>query len=97
MHRVEVSADGGATWTEASLDAGTDQPYGRAWAWTTWSCDLPIPAGPEPLTLLARAADLGGGAMPRTPEDVWNIRGLNNNSWHTVTLGRTVSAEDDDE
>ena len=97
VHRVEVSADGGATWTEASLDRGTDQPYGRAWAWTTWSCDLPIPAGPEPLTLLARAADLGGGAMPRTPEDVWNIRGLNNNSWHTVTLGRTVSAEDDDE
>ena len=97
VHRVEVSADGGATWIEASLDRGTDQPYGRAWAWTTWSCDLPIPAGPEPLTLLARAADLGGGAMPRTPEDVWNIRGLNNNSWHTVTLGRTVSAEDDDE
>ena len=62
--------------------------YGRAWAWTTWSADVPLPATPGPVKLLARAHDLGGGAQPRTPADVWNIRGLNNNSWHSVTLGR---------
>mmetsp|Transcript_17102 Transcript_17102/g.53384 ORF Transcript_17102/g.53384 Transcript_17102/m.53384 type:complete len:517 (-) Transcript_17102:1080-2630(-) len=88
IHRVEVSADGGATWIQADLDEGADQPYGRAWAWTTWSADVPLPATPGPVKLLARAHDLGGGAQPRTPADVWNIRGLNNNSWHSVTLGR---------
>ena len=86
IHRVEVSADGGETWVEADLEEGLDQPYGRAWAWTTWSAEVPVGSGP--VELVARAHDLGGGAMPRTPADVWNIRGLNNNSWPVARLER---------
>ena len=71
-----MSADNGKTWVEADLEEGLDQPYGRAWAWTTWSAEVPV--GDGPVELVARAHDLGGGAMPRTPADVWNIRGLNN-------------------
>lgn len=87
VYRVEVSADGGETWVDADLDEGADQPYGRAWAWTTWSADVPVPDGP--VELVARAHDLGGGAMPRTPADVWNLRGLNNNSWPHARLERS--------
>jgi sulfite oxidase len=87
IHRVEVSADGGETWVAADLEEGLDQPYGRAWAWTTWSAEVPVGSGP--VELVARAHDLGGGAMPRTPADVWNIRGLNNNSWPVARLERS--------
>ena len=83
---MEVSADGGETWVAADLEEGLDQPYGRAWAWTTWSAEVPVGSGP--VELVARAHDLGGGAMPRTPADVWNIRGLNNNSWPVARLER---------
>jgi len=41
--RVDVSADGGQTWTRAELGQGALQPYGRAWAWTKWSVDVPLP------------------------------------------------------
>ncbi len=34
--RVDVSGDGGRTWTTASLSPHTSQPLGRAWAWKQW-------------------------------------------------------------
>lgn len=46
--RVDVSADGGTTWTRATLKEGATQPYGRAWAWTLWDADVPIPSLPAP-------------------------------------------------
>ena len=40
--RVEVSADGGASWCVARLTEGSAQPPSRAWAWTFWEADVPV-------------------------------------------------------
>ena len=46
ISRVDVSADGGRTWTTAKLTA---QPHDsspsrtRSWGWTLWSAEVPLP------------------------------------------------------
>ena len=70
--RVEVSTDGGATWSEATLaPADPAHPY----AWRAWA--LPWDASPGRYELLARATDEAGGTQP--VEQEWNRQGMANN------------------
>ncbi len=76
---VEVSTDGGATWSTAALgeDLG---PYAfRAWsfAWT--------PARPGRVTLAARATDAAGEQQPAEP--VWNPGGY---LWNVIERQEVV-------
>ena len=77
--RVEVSADGGATWTEATLTEG-DGPA----SWRLW--EAVVEPGPGEREILARATDSGGGTQPETVEEVWNFQGYANNAWHRVRV-----------
>ena len=57
--RVEVSADGGATWECARL-LGKPIPN----AWRLWEYDWRVPAKPGKATLMARATDSEGRTQP---------------------------------
>ena len=84
--RVDVTADGGATWVQADLEA---QP--SPWSWRFWHTSLHVPAGPVQIT--ARAWDSTAAVQPEHPATVWNPKGYINNSWPTVTV--TVVADND--
>lgn len=86
--RVDVSSDDGATWHTATLCEGSDQPEGRAWAWTFWEAELPIKdLGVDgSTTLVCKAVDAAHNVQPESPASVWNLRGLANNSWHRVSI-----------
>lgn len=86
--RVDVSLDEGRTWTTATLNEGSEQRPGRAWAWTFWEAELTVPAElrGQKLTVLCRATDSAYSTQPERPEPIWNLRGLNCNSWHRVAL-----------
>lgn len=76
--KVEVTDDGGATWTEASLGEDHD-PY----AWRFWSfAYTPKTAGR--VTLRARATDSRGSVQPR--EAVWNQSGYFYNAWPSAEI-----------
>eukprot|EP00038_Savillea_parva_P011368 m.197059 g.197059 ORF g.197059 m.197059 type:complete len:580 (-) comp19982_c0_seq1:119-1858(-) len=92
--RVDVSADGGKTWTTAKLTEGAGQPSHRAWAWTFWEAEVPCPPGNGEVILCCKATDASYNSQPENPDSIWNIRGLNNNSWHKVLLH---ADEDEDE
>eukprot|EP00435_Cladocopium_sp_Y103_P061080 s1422_g22.t1 len=65
-----------------------DQPYNRAWAWTFWEASVPVPdalKGKE-ITILCRAVDSAYSTQPERPEPLWNLRGLNCNCWHRVSV-----------
>lgn len=76
--RVEASADGGASWTVASL-AGE----GSA-AWSFWEATLEPGSGPG--EILARATDSEGGTQPDSVGEVWNFLGYANNATHRVAV-----------
>lgn len=77
--RVEVSADGGRSWTGAALSE-----EGGPAAWRFWEATLE--PGPGPHEIVARATDSGGATQPETIEEVWNFLGYANNAWHRVAV-----------
>jgi len=85
--RVDVSADGGKTWRTAELKEGSEQEPHKAWAWTFWEADMPLPEVGE-FELCCKASDASYNTQPERPESIWNLRGLNNNSWSRVRIRR---------
>jgi hypothetical protein len=77
--RVDVSLDGGQTWTQAAVD---DPP--SPWAWQLWRSTLDLPSGLA--EIIARAWDDTGATQPESPASVWNPAGYNNNSWPRIRV-----------
>jgi sulfite oxidase len=79
IERVELSSDGGATWTHATL---LEQP--QPWAWCFWEVTVPLDPGAH--QLVVRAWDSSGCAQPADVRQVWNWKGYLNNAWHRVNV-----------
>ncbi|HWW94654.1 MAG TPA: sulfite oxidase [Vicinamibacteria bacterium] len=82
ISKVEISADGGATWKNAVLDPEHD-PY----AWRLWTFPWK-PEAPGKVTLWARATDSRGSVQPK--EAVWNQSGYLYNAWHSADIEVTA-------
>ncbi len=71
---VEISSDGGASWTPASVEK-PDSP----WAWYPWTAKATLAAGSN--TLMVRATDALGRSQPIDGLSRWNPRGY---EWNGV-------------
>ena len=67
--KVEVSGDGGKTWTEAELIKHKEE---GKWSWKLWQCKLKVGAGKR--TIYSRATDAAGNTQPERSQ--WNLRGV---------------------
>ncbi|HEY3130989.1 MAG TPA: sulfite oxidase [Acidobacteriota bacterium] len=79
VKRVEVSTDGGSTWTAAVL---LDKPV--RYAWVRWRLVWNTPANGV-YTLVCRAFDDAGGAQPEEPDNSV-INRYGNNWYHRVEI-----------
>jgi hypothetical protein len=77
VETVEVSVDGGESWSLAELE-----PEGEPWAWRGWSCRWRAEPGEH--VLCCRARDAAGNEQPREP--AWNLGGYANNAVQTVRV-----------
>lgn len=82
VERVEVSADGGATWTQADL-LGRREP----WRWTLWEARLDLAAGSN--EIVARAKDADGNLQPTDAAKLWNFKGYGFNAPHRIRVDVT--------
>lgn len=80
IERVEISVDGGLTWSAAALEQQRDR-----FAWVGWSARWE--AVPGEYRLLCRATDSGGNTQPLEPE--WNLGGYACNKVQEINV--TVS------
>ncbi len=78
--RVDVSADDGRNWAQATLEQNRASP----WSWTFWQATLALPPGAH--ELVARAWDSAGQTMPAQPDDTWNFKGYLCAAWHRVSV-----------
>ena len=78
VERVEVSADGGASWSDARLGR---QP--SRWAWRPWEWDWE-PREPGRHELCCRATDGAGNVQPLAAP--WNLGGYANNEVQRVSV-----------
>ncbi|KAA8530102.1 hypothetical protein F0562_004811 [Nyssa sinensis] len=86
IERVDVSIDGGKTWVEASRYQKTGIPYtadesSDKWAWVLFEAKADIPQTAE---IVAKAVDTAANVQPENVENIWNLRGILNTSWHRV-------------
>ncbi|GGC79739.1 sulfite oxidase [Tersicoccus solisilvae] len=86
--RVDVSADGGATWVQADL--GEDH---GPWCWRQWSTEVDAEPQAGGLELVARAWDSAAALQPEDPAGLWNPKGYMNNAWPRVRVRVEAVAE----
>lgn len=88
--RVDVSIDGGRTWSQADFtraDESQDVRSARAWAWVQWRHSVVVPQGaPETLRIACKAVDDQYNQQPHEASPVWNVRGILNTSWGRVDV-----------
>jgi len=82
--RVDVSIDGGASWTQADLL----ENLGR-WAWRHWRIVLDLVPGEH--ELLVRAWDSSAATQPEDEAALWNPKGYVNNARPRVRI-RAIAA-----
>lgn len=80
VSRVEVSADGGGSWTKARLW----QDDSTSWSWTFWQAEMALAPGVR--ELIVRAWDKAGQVQPEAVEATWNFKGYLSDSWHRVRV-----------
>jgi sulfite oxidase len=90
--RVEVSGDGGGSWSEARLEAqrapAARDPSGR-WTWRIFQCDVEVRFGDDHTgEVVARAFDDAGAEQPPDAQKLWNFKGYMHNAWPRVTVRR---------
>uniref|UniRef100_A0A1E1X8C5 Sulfite oxidase n=1 Tax=Amblyomma aureolatum TaxID=187763 RepID=A0A1E1X8C5_9ACAR len=83
--RVDVSADGGQNWMPAELQS-EDTSLSRAWAWTLWKLDVPVPPNATEVEIVCKAVDSSYNSQPEGVAGVWNLRGVLNNAWYRVNV-----------
>lgn len=89
IERVDISPDGGKTWVEASRYQKAGVPYisehksSDKWAWVLFEVTFDIPNTTE---IVAKAVDSAANVQPEKVEDIWNLRGILNTSWHRVQV-----------
>ncbi|WJX81191.1 sulfite oxidase [Trifolium repens] len=95
IERVDVSIDGGKTWIDASRCQKSgipyradDDDYSDKWAWVLFEVTVDIQQSTE---IIAKAVDIAGNVQPEKVEDIWNLRGILNTSWHRIQVQVTDS------
>ena len=79
ISRVEISNDEGITWSSAAELNRELNENQKSWAWTIWKDERNISDNP---CFICRAFDRSGKSQPASLDEKWNLRGLNNNTWH---------------
>tara|TARA_B110001469_G_scaffold126169_1_gene143134 strand:- start:966 stop:2390 length:1425 start_codon:yes stop_codon:yes gene_type:complete len=81
---VNVSIDGGITWNIAGTNKEYEDLIKFKWSWCLWGLNVKIDK--FPCNIICKAMDTKCNVQPKDIEDIWNIRGLSNNSVHKVNL-----------
>ncbi|THX80121.1 sulfite oxidase-like protein [Aureobasidium pullulans] len=77
--KVEVSGDGGKTWTEAEIEHDADE---SKWSWRLWRANIEMSTG-KGLKILSKATDEAGQVQPERCQ--WNLRGVAYNGFGETT------------
>ncbi|KAI8915618.1 Oxidoreductase, molybdopterin-binding domain-containing protein [Gorgonomyces haynaldii] len=83
INRVDVSVDGGKTWTDAQL-MKPNQPRDKSWAWTQWEAQVSVPRDTTELDIVCKAVDSSYNTQPDTFNGIYNARGVLNSAWQHI-------------
>lgn len=79
--RVDVSADGGKTWSQAELLPDETQGH-KSWSWKRWKWIIPKATAGR--VFVVKAVDDTYNCQPESYDAQWNFRGNLTNAWHRI-------------
>ena len=97
IQRVDVSIDGGKTWTAAELYKPIKQKWNHHWAWTQFYKTIELPEEIRKqlkegkhvrLDLVSKALNSDFNVQPERMEPYWNSRGIAINHWYHVNVSK---------
>jgi len=71
--RVDLTPDGGKTWTEAHTLVQDNARHPRHWGWTLWEGRVAAEGVEE---VWSKAVDSSYNVQPESFENIWNLRGV---------------------
>lgn len=84
--RVDVTVDGGKTWSVAKFTGQGEGEHSRHWSWTLWQANIPVPPGSDSVEIWAKAVDSSYNTQPENFAHIWNLRGVLGNAYHRVKV-----------
>jgi len=88
--RVDVSLDGGKTWTQAVIERASEAQHmrsGKAWAWVQWRYSTKVKEDAQgKFVVVCKAVDDQYNQQPHDASPIWNLRGILNTSWGRVEV-----------
>lgn len=79
IQQVELSCDGGTSWTSAPIVARQSP-----WSWCFWEITVQLHSGPH--QFIIRATDSAGHSQPVDLSEQWNFKGYMNHAWHRINI-----------
>jgi len=95
IQRVDVSVNGGDSWTASELYKPIEQKYNHHWAWTQFSKTMALPEEVQEklkrgekaeLNITSKALDSAFNVQPSVMAPYWNARGIAINHWYHVKI-----------
>ena len=88
--RVDLTTDGGQTWTTADKMIQSEDRHPRHWGWTLWEAE--VKPGEE---IWTKAVDSSHNVQPESFENIWNLRGVLSNAYcrYRVQQGNALPAK----
>lgn len=81
--RVDLTGDGGSTWTQAHNLVQDSARHPRHWGWTLWEGRVKKGDKGE---VWSKAVDSGHNVQPESFENIWNLRGMLSNAYCRVKI-----------
>jgi len=84
--RVDLTADGGKTWTSAHSLIQDDAKHPRHWGWTLWKGKVQVPEGVKDTEIWSKAVDSSYNVQPESFLNIWNLRGCLSNAYCKIKI-----------
>lgn len=89
IYRVDLTVDGGKTWTQADSLVQDSARHPRHWGWTIWKGKVRVPKGVDSAEIWSKAVDSSYNVQPESFENIWNLRGVLSNAYCRVKIAVT--------
>ncbi|XP_050293038.1 sulfite oxidase, mitochondrial-like isoform X2 [Anthonomus grandis grandis] len=84
--RLDVTSDGGETWHTATLDHQDKSEAPHHWAWTLWSCKIPVKKDASEVDVWCKAVDSSGNVQPESFKNIFSWKGCPCNAYNRVKV-----------
>ena len=85
--RIDLTADGGKTWFEGTIDQQDNAREPHHYGWTLWSASVKVPKnGAKDMEIWSKAVDSAYNVQPESFENIWNVRGLLSNAYAKLNV-----------